>query len=66
MTVPAAFSVALGLKDLSLVQAAAAETSAALPTAGILQGIFEDTLADSELSELDWSAMAEITRRREG
>lgn len=61
---PAAFSVALGLKDLLLAQAAAAETSAALPSARMLQEIFEETLADPELSVRDWSAMAEITRRR--
>jgi len=61
---PAAFSVALGLKDLSLAQAAASETSAALPTAPILQEIFEEALADPQLSQLDWSAVAEITRRR--
>lgn len=60
---PAAFSVALGLKDLGLARAAAAETSASLPTADILQEIFEQTLADPELSQLDWSSMAEITRR---
>lgn len=63
---PAAFSVELGLKDLSLAKAAAAELSAALPTVGTLQGIFEETLADAELASLDWSAMAEITRRRQG
>lgn len=61
---PAAFSVRLGLKDLSLTQAAAAESSAALPTAAVLQDIFEETLADEDLSQRDWSAMAEITRRR--
>lgn len=61
---PAAFSVALGLKDLSLAQAAAAESNAVLPTAGVLQEIFEETLADEDLSQRDWSAMAEVTRRR--
>lgn len=61
---PAAFSVALGLKDLSLTRAAAAEISAALPTAPVLQQIFEETLADADLAQRDWSAMAEITRRR--
>lgn len=63
---PAAFSVKLGLKDLSLAQSAAAETSAALPTIDVLRGIFEDTLADPDLAARDWSAMAEITRRRAG
>lgn len=61
---PRAFSVELGLKDLRLVRHAAQEVSAALPTAATLQEIFEQTLADPDLSELDWSAMAEITRRR--
>ncbi|ALJ21769.1 NAD(P)-dependent oxidoreductase [Microbacterium sp. No. 7] len=61
---PPAFSVALGLKDLSLARAAAAETGAALPTAPVIQEIFEEALADEELSTLDWSAVAEITRRR--
>ncbi|CAN5239266.1 NAD(P)-dependent oxidoreductase [soil metagenome] len=63
---PASFSVALGLKDLLLAQEAAAETSAALPTGGVLREIFEETLADADLAERDWSAMAEITRRRAG
>ncbi len=63
---PAAFSVALGLKDLGLAETAAAETSSALPTAPVLRAIFEETLADSRLAGLDWSAMAEITRRRAG
>lgn len=61
---PAAFSVALGLKDLNLAIAAADESGAALPTAGVLRAIFEETLADPDLAERDWSAMAEITRRR--
>lgn len=63
---PIAFSVALGLKDLALVQAAAVETSAALPTSGVLREIFEQTLEDGDLAGRDWSAMAEITRRRAG
>lgn len=61
---PAAFGVRLGLKDLSLVRAAASEMSAALPTAPVLQAIFEEALADPDLAEGDWSAIAEITRRR--
>lgn len=63
---PAAFSVALGLKDLGLAETAAAETGASLPTAPVLRDIFEETLADVRLAGLDWSAMAEITRRRAG
>lgn len=60
---PPAFSVELGLKDLTLVQRSAAAVSAALPTAAVLEQIFTETLADPELSQLDWSAIAEITRR---
>ena len=61
---PVGFSAALGLKDLTLAQSAAQEYRAALPTAGVLAGIFEQTVEDGELSQLDWSAMAEITRRQ--
>jgi 3-hydroxyisobutyrate dehydrogenase-like beta-hydroxyacid dehydrogenase len=61
---PAAFAVHLGLKDLSLTEAAAAESGAVLPTAGVLREIFEETLRDPDLAARDWSAMAEITRRR--
>lgn len=60
---PPAFSVELGLKDLSLAEAAAADSSAALPTAPVLREMFERALADEELAALDWSAIAEITRR---
>lgn len=60
---PPAFSVALGLKDLKLAEAAAAEFSAALPTAPVLHSIFEATLGDDTLKDLDWAAIAEITRR---
>lgn len=60
---PPSFSVALGLKDLGLAESAATELSAALPTAPVLREIFEATLADSTLQNLDWSAVAEITRR---
>lgn len=60
---PPAFSVALGLKDLGLAEAAATEFSAALPTAPVLRSIFEATLADDTLKDLDWAAIAEITRR---
>ncbi|WP_341940268.1 NAD(P)-dependent oxidoreductase [Microbacterium sp. LWH10-1.2] len=61
---PVGFSAALGLKDLTLAQSAAQEYRAALPTADVLADIFEQTLEDGELSQLDWSAMAEITRRQ--
>lgn len=62
---PPSFSVALGLKDLALARTAAAESGAALPTAQVLEDLFRETLDDTELSDLDWSAVAEITRRRQ-
>jgi 3-hydroxyisobutyrate dehydrogenase-like beta-hydroxyacid dehydrogenase len=61
---PPGFSVALGLKDVKLVEDAAAELDLYLPVAGVLRGLFETTLADAELKDLDWSAIAELTRQR--
>ncbi len=60
------FTVGLGMKDLELARSAALETSSALPTSDVLHEIFATALADPELSQLDWSAVAEITRRRGG
>lgn len=61
---PAGFSMALGLKDVKLVEDAAAKLGLKLPVAGILHELFESALGDPELKELDWSAVAEITRQR--
>lgn len=61
---PVGFAMALGLKDLTLVEDAAAELGVALPVAPVLHELFEAALADPELAQLDWSAVAEITRRR--
>lgn len=63
---PTAFSVDLGLKDLRLTHEAAQESGAALPSFEALYEIFQETLDDERLSSLDWSAMAEVTRRRAG
>jgi len=60
---PVGFSVALGLKDLGLAEQAAADTGTALPTSPALRSLFESALNDPELSTLDWSAVAEVTRR---
>jgi 3-hydroxyisobutyrate dehydrogenase-like beta-hydroxyacid dehydrogenase len=60
---PAGFSTVLGLKDLMLAIDAAADTGTHLPSGPTLQKIFETTM--SEVGEdLDWAAIAEITRRR--
>lgn len=62
---PVGFSVALGLKDLSLAEQAAADNHTALPTSGVLREMFERTLADPALAGLDWAAIAETVRATE-
>ena len=59
---PAGFAAPLGLKDLGLAEAAAAEVGVTLPTASALRGVFEQTLAKPGGAELDWAAIAEISR----
>ena len=61
---PPGFSIALGLKDVKLVEDAAAELDLKLPVAGVLHQLFETALHDPELKDLDWSAIAELTRQR--
>ncbi|MBO1901504.1 NAD(P)-dependent oxidoreductase [Leucobacter weissii] len=61
---PAAFDTALGLKDLALTEAAAAEVGAALPSSPTLRGLFEAAVADEKLKDGDWSIIAEVIRRR--
>jgi 3-hydroxyisobutyrate dehydrogenase-like beta-hydroxyacid dehydrogenase len=61
---PAGFSMALGLKDVKLVEEAASALSLKLPVAPVLHELFESALNDAELKELDWSAVAELTRQR--
>lgn len=63
---PVGLAMSLGLKDLGLAEAAAAERGVTLPLAAVLHELFEAALADAELSKLDWSAVAEVTRRRSG
>ena len=60
---PAAFSVELGLKDLSLAQAAGEELGASLPTAPIMREMFAEALSDGDLADGDWSIIAEVIRR---
>jgi 3-hydroxyisobutyrate dehydrogenase-like beta-hydroxyacid dehydrogenase len=61
---PAGFSMALGLKDVKLVEEAASALGLTLPVAPVLHELFESALNDAELKELDWSAVAELTRQR--
>lgn len=60
---PVGFAMSLGLKDLTLAENAAADLGVTLPIAPVLHELFIAALADRELAELDWSAVAEITRR---
>jgi 3-hydroxyisobutyrate dehydrogenase-like beta-hydroxyacid dehydrogenase len=60
---PPGFTTVLGLKDLMLAIDAAADAGTHLPSGQALREIFETTV--SEVGEdLDWAAIAEITRRR--
>lgn len=63
---PVGFAMALGLEDLGLAEGTAADLGVELPIAPVLHELFEAALADPELRDLDWSAVAEITRRRSG
>ena len=42
----------------------AAAAGVELPTAPVLRAVFETALADPELHDADWSAIAEVTRRQ--
>jgi 3-hydroxyisobutyrate dehydrogenase-like beta-hydroxyacid dehydrogenase len=61
---PAGFSIALGLKDLGLAQAAASAVGSPLPTAEAIRGVFETALADKSLDGFDWAAIAEVIRNK--
>jgi 3-hydroxyisobutyrate dehydrogenase-like beta-hydroxyacid dehydrogenase len=63
---PPGFTVPLGRKDLRLAQEAAAAHGVALSTMPALVDVFEAALTDGALAELDWAAIAEITRARSG
>lgn len=60
---PAGFSMTLGLKDLKLIEDAASAGGLTLPVAVVLRKLFETAQVDPELKDLDWSAIAELTRR---
>jgi 3-hydroxyisobutyrate dehydrogenase-like beta-hydroxyacid dehydrogenase len=60
---PPGFTMALGLKDLGLAESVAAEAGVTLPVAPVLRQLFETALADPELRDADWGALAEVTRR---
>jgi 3-hydroxyisobutyrate dehydrogenase-like beta-hydroxyacid dehydrogenase len=59
---PAGFPIALGKKDLGLVEQVAEEHGLVLPTVAALHDVFEQALAREDLAGADWSAVAEIAR----
>lgn len=60
---PAGFTVALGFKDVGLVQAAGEAAQVPLPFASVLRDNFLEALAGGE-EDLDWSALAKVAARR--
>lgn len=64
--VPPGFTMTLGRKDLRLAQEAAQAHGVQLDTMPTLVEAFETALADADLAELDWAALAEVTRSRSG
>jgi 3-hydroxyisobutyrate dehydrogenase-like beta-hydroxyacid dehydrogenase len=60
---PPGFHIALGRKDLQLAEDVAASGGVTLATMPALVAVFERALADAELKEGDWGAIAEVTRR---
>jgi len=60
---PPGFHIALGRKDLALAEEVATAGGVSPATMPALVDVFERALADPELKELDWSAIAEVTRR---
>lgn len=63
---PQAFSLELGKKDLGLAEAAAEAAGITLPTSSALRELFDHALAQPDLVDKDWSALAEVTFRQLG
>ena len=59
---PPGFTTVLGLKDVMLAVHAAADAGVDLPAGPLLREIFETAVAEVG-EDLDWAAIAEITRR---
>jgi 3-hydroxyisobutyrate dehydrogenase-like beta-hydroxyacid dehydrogenase len=60
---PAGFKLRLGLKDVRLALEAGEEKNVALPLGSLLRDHFIEALAGGQ-AEQDWSAIAELSRRR--
>jgi 3-hydroxyisobutyrate dehydrogenase-like beta-hydroxyacid dehydrogenase len=62
---PAAFRLALGLKDMRLVLEAADSARTPMPFASVLRDHLLEAVAQGQ-GEWDWAALAEVTRRHAG
>jgi 3-hydroxyisobutyrate dehydrogenase-like beta-hydroxyacid dehydrogenase len=62
---PAGFRLSLGLKDVRLALAAGEAVHAPLPIGSLLRDDFLDAIAHGQSDE-DWTAVAEVARRRAG
>lgn len=62
---PAGFRLPLGLEDVRLALAQAHDVNVGLPFGSVLEDLFLDALAHGQADQ-DWSAIAEVTRRRAG
>ncbi|MDC0991693.1 NAD(P)-dependent oxidoreductase [Pontimonas sp.] len=60
---PQGFSLELGLKDLTLATNIASSQGKELASADVLSGSFHEALSRPELTDLDWAALAEVSRR---
>ena len=60
---PPGFHIALGRKDLVLAEEVAESTGVKPATMAALFEVFDRALADPELKDADWSAIAEVSRR---
>jgi 3-hydroxyisobutyrate dehydrogenase-like beta-hydroxyacid dehydrogenase len=60
---PPGFTTVLGLKDVMLAVDAAADAGVLLPSAPVLREVFE-TAVSQVGADLDWAAVAEVTRGR--
>ncbi|TFI42472.1 NAD(P)-dependent oxidoreductase [Rhodococcus sp. 1R11] len=60
---PPGFHMSLGRKDLDLAQQVASSVDFAPATMPVLIEVLDAALADPELAQSDWSAIAEVSRR---
>ncbi|MCL5743636.1 MAG: NAD(P)-dependent oxidoreductase [Acidobacteria bacterium] len=62
---PAGFKLRLGLKDISLVLASAAESEVPMPLASLIRDHFLEAIAHGA-SDLDWAAVAKVAANHAG